>query len=334
MQIVTFPPALIDSYLAELRSILVSGRIAEDRYVRGSARSYVDGRVSVPVCSGGAAMFALLAYQKHRNRRSVAIVQSNTMRALYTVPTLLGMQTEVVDSTFEDFLSMSPEALGRTLADERTRSQAVVLYSVIGGYLAPSFSRVVQLCRDAEVPLIVDAAHGHFLQAVPTVGRVDIAYSFYATKILPAGEGGLVTTDDEETYDWVRRFVMYDRFANELAVGLNLRASEATAALIHLLLRDPRVVDHFVTARIEIARRYASACRAQHIRYLDPEMAAAYNGYKFIVLDPMDRVQSMHTCLTDHPATSGVFDTDVLGRPTTLAHWCPPTYSSLRPSSP
>ena len=45
----------------------------------------------------------------------------------------------------------------RVLADGTTRGQAVVVYSVIGGYLAPSFARIAEICRRAKVPVIVDA---------------------------------------------------------------------------------------------------------------------------------------------------------------------------------
>src|SRR5450432_2638062 len=106
MQIVTFPPALIEAYLADVRQLMIGGRVAEGTYYRDLATTYVRGKFSIPVASGGAALFALLAYYKHVQRRSTVVVQSNTMRALHTVPTLLGMTPLVVASTFADFLSM------------------------------------------------------------------------------------------------------------------------------------------------------------------------------------------------------------------------------------
>lgn len=335
MQIVTYPPKLLDAYLEEARQILSAGRVAEGKYFRELGDSYVPGKLSVPVCSGGAGIFVLLAYQKHVRGRSLALIQSNTMRALYTVPTLLGMKTQVIGSTFEDFLSMSPDSLESALEDEDVKRSCVVVYSVIGGYLAPSFERIVQICRREGVPLVVDGAHAHYLDAVASQPDIDIAYSFYATKILPAGEGGLVTTADPATRDWVLRFLIYDRFTNQLGVGLNLRASELTGALIHRLMTDSSAVAHFKTARVDIGNAYAAVCREHGIRHLSPSGAADYNGYKFVVLDPIDEVRSLGTILTAHEPTSGVFDTDVLGRPTALPHFCPPTYSSLgsRPMS-
>jgi perosamine synthetase len=333
MQIVTYPNALIEAYLADVKELLSTGKVAEGKYARELSESYVPGKLSTPVASGGAAIFALLAYHKYVGGRKLAIVQANTMRALETVPALLEFQTRVVPCSYQDFLSMSPRGLEAVLEDSAVRAAAVVIYSVIGGYLAPSFERIADVCRAAGVPLIVDGAHAHYLEAVATRPELDIAYSFYATKVLPAGEGGLITTADRARHDWLRRFLMYDRFSNELPVGLNLRASELSAALIHRLMTDTTLVEHFKTERVALAGEYRAVCERHGIRYLDPKAASDYNGYKFVVLDQHETVAALGTSLTRYAPTSAVFATDVQGRPTPLPHWCPPTYSSLRAQS-
>ena len=75
------------------------------------------------------------------------------------------------------------------------------------GHPAP----VRELAEAAGLPLsrvIEDAAHG-FGTSLPDerVGSVSAAtcFSFYATKNLPIGEGGMVTTADESIADYVRR---------------------------------------------------------------------------------------------------------------------------------
>jgi dTDP-4-amino-4,6-dideoxygalactose transaminase len=329
MQIVSYPHSFIEAYLADARRLMEAGLVAEGSNYCEAAQAFVPGKLSIPVASGGAGIFALLAYHKYVGRRTRVIVQSNTMRALFTVPMLLEMPPLVVDSSYEDFLSMSPSALERALSDQAVRESAVVVYSVIGGYLAPSFVRIANICNAAGVPLIVDGAHAHYLAAVAARTDVDIAYSFYATKILPAGEGGLITTADEERHAWLRRFLMYDRFTNELQVGLNLRVSELTAALILRLMTDETLVQHFKTDRIHVAQRYRALCQEKGVSYLDPAEAADYNGYKFVVLEPFERVALLGSGLTTHRPTSAVFDTDVRGGRTALPHWCPPTYSAL-----
>jgi dTDP-4-amino-4,6-dideoxygalactose transaminase len=331
MQVVTYPTGFIDRYLAEARRLMETGQVAEGDYFKGAA-SYVKGMLSIPVTSGGAAIFALLAYQKHARGKKIAFVQSNTMRALYTVPSLLGYDVRVVDSTWEDFMSMSPDHLARALEDGSVRREAAVVCSIIGGYLSPSFARLSEVCRRAGVPLVIDAAHGHYLDLSAAQPEADIAYSYYATKILPAGEGGLVSTSSQERHDWVRRFLMYDRFQNQLSVGINLRAGELTGAFIHQLMTDASVKDHFKARRVELAGAYTAICNQHRVRYLNPAAAADYNGYKLVIRDPYEDVRRLGTRLTEHAPTSGVFDTDVLGRPTSLPHWCPPTYPSLQPS--
>jgi len=334
MQIVSLPTPLIDAYLAEARQLLETGKIAEGSYFREQGTPFVPGRHSVPVASGGAAIFGLLAFHRQASGRQVAIVQSNTMRALYTVPRLLGMDVQVVASSYEDFMAMNPAALERQLAQRSVAKTAVVVYSVIGGYLAPSFQRVRELCKQAGVPLIVDGAHAHYLDALVEDDYIDLAYSFYATKVLPAGEGGLVACHDPERIAWLRRFMMYDRFSNELEIGLNLRAGELNAALIHRLMTDRSLRAFFRDARLRVAERYRALCIEHNLRFLDPSAAADYNGYKLVVLDPRGAVAKLSSELTKHAATSAVFDTDVTGKPTALPHWCPPTYSSLSTAGP
>src|SRR5438552_18525027 len=134
MQIVSFPPKLIEAYLQDVRELMESGRIAEGRFFREQVPPFVPGRHSLPVASGGAGLLCLLAFHRDTAGRSTVIVQQNTMRALYTVPRLLGMQPIVAESTYEDFMAMSPASLERLLGERRVASSAVVVYSIIGGY--------------------------------------------------------------------------------------------------------------------------------------------------------------------------------------------------------
>jgi dTDP-4-amino-4,6-dideoxygalactose transaminase len=55
--------------------------------------------------------------------------------------------------------------------------------------------------------VVVDAAHavGTSWNGQAVGPGAAVAFSFYATKNLPIGEGGMVTTDDPRTADWLRR---------------------------------------------------------------------------------------------------------------------------------
>jgi dTDP-4-amino-4,6-dideoxygalactose transaminase len=329
MQIVSYPPGFIKPLLKKFKMLLEDGAVAEGRYCKEEHGKFIPGKHSIPVSSGGAAIFSLLAYQKYACGKTHVVIQSNTMRALYSIPQLLNMKISVADSRYEDFLAMDPNSLENLIAKSDAGDKTVVIYSVIGGFLAPSYRIIEKFCKDHGIPLLVDAAHAHFLAEIGNSEYADQAFSFYATKILPSGEGGLVTTASREVYEWVQRFLQYDRFRNELDVGLNMRASEIGASFIYTLMTEHRFKEHFVDHRKAVAEHYRNICIEKGIGFIDPTKALDYNGYKFIVLDPRESVLRYQTDLTIYPPTSGIFDTDVRGRKTSLPHWCPPTYSSL-----
>lgn len=77
----------------------------------------------------------------------------------------------------------------------------------------PVAREVHELCASAGVPLIEDAAHAlgardHRGQ-VAGQGNVAACLSFYASKNLPAGEGGAILTDDDKLVDYARSFRLH-----------------------------------------------------------------------------------------------------------------------------
>ncbi len=334
MKIVSYPKEFVDTLLSKFKELIENGIVAEGRYYDEVPLEFIPGKLSIPVASGGAAILALLAYQKFVCDKTHVIIQANTMRAVYTIPKLLGMEIKVADCSHDGFLAMSTEALRKTITDGDShdlREKTVVVYSVIGGYLAPSYLEIENICRYYGIPLIVDMAHGHYLDRIMSSNYADLAFSFYATKILPAGEGGLVSTNHSDVCDWVKRFLIYDRFRNELEVGLNMRASELTSFFIYTLMNDPSCKTFFRDDRVAIGLYYKEICIEKEIAFIDPDKAIDYNGYKFIIIDTWEAALQKRTDLTRYEPTSTVFGTDVRGGKTLLPHWCPPTYRSLYP---
>lgn len=54
------------------------------------------------------------------------------------------------------------------------------------------------------------------------------AYSFYATKTMPLGEGGMVVSREEKLIEWVKKFRNYGKFDYKVD-GFNYRMNEVTA---------------------------------------------------------------------------------------------------------
>jgi dTDP-4-amino-4,6-dideoxygalactose transaminase len=115
-----------------------------------------------------------------------------------------GLRPVLVDIDLETLMP-SPESVAAAVCRSGAPSAAVMLH--FAGYPAP----VAQLAEAAGLPLgrvIEDAAHaiGTRVGERP-VGAISAAtcFSFYATKNLPIGEGGMVTTNDSDLADTVRR---------------------------------------------------------------------------------------------------------------------------------
>ncbi len=139
------------------------------------------------------------------------------------------------------------------------------------GFPAP----VQELAEAAGVPLsnvVEDAAHAlGTWTGERRVGGLSRAtcFSFYATKNLPIGEGGMITTGDEELADWLRTARMHGmtkdawrrylpggswRYSVDEA-GLKANLSDVHAAIGRVQLRH---LDQWQRRRHEIAARYTS----------------------------------------------------------------------------
>ena len=107
-----------------------------------------------------------------------------------------------------------------------------------------SIEQLRTLCTEARVPLIEDASHAHGAMVgqrpAGSFGELG-CFSLHATKNLPAGEGGVIVTDDPDLYDRLwrahdigrnRGHIAYD-FA---ALGGNYRMSEIHALLALAML--------------------------------------------------------------------------------------------------
>jgi dTDP-4-amino-4,6-dideoxygalactose transaminase len=110
--------------------------------------------------------------------------------------------------------------------------------------------------RDLGVPLLEDAAQAFGARGVATTG-VASTFSFFPTKNLFAfGDGGAVTTDDDELAERVRLLRFHgsrDKKRFDL-VGYNSRLDEVQAAVLRVFLSK---IEEWNRSRREAAGRYA-----------------------------------------------------------------------------
>lgn len=137
--------------------------------------------------------------------------------SVITTPFTFAATAEVIrylgaDPLFVDIdaatLTMDPRAVEEALDSCRAsgrRVTAILPVHVAG--LPCDMAGICGLARQAGVPVVEDAAHAFPVRAggrfVGTLGQAGV-YSFYATKTITTGEGGMVVTDSEEVARRIR----------------------------------------------------------------------------------------------------------------------------------
>jgi dTDP-4-amino-4,6-dideoxygalactose transaminase len=142
------------------------------------------------------------------------------------------------------------------------------------------------------LPLLFDAAHAlgcsHDTSPIGGSGRAEV-FSFHATKVATAAEGGAITTRDPELAARVRSmrnfgFVGYDRVSG---IGTNAKMNELSAAMG---LTSLDALDSFIAVNRDHAARYAAAlAEIPGVRLIDYPTRERHN-YHYIVAEVDDPV--------------------------------------------
>ncbi|WP_051323846.1 DegT/DnrJ/EryC1/StrS family aminotransferase [Candidatus Solirubrobacter pratensis] len=269
------------------------------------------------VAFGGWTGAALAALEFAGVRGETVLVPSNTFMATPLAAVHAGARVEFVDCNRED-LCMSFASLEAAVAEHRPR--AVILVH-IGGHIAFDAERIAELCRAEGIFLLEDCAHAHGAswngRRPGTYGDAG-AWSFYATKTVSTGEGGMLVARDPELLAFARAFRNYGKPEHEVA-GLNFRLSEFTAAL--------GVVQ---TERMEEIVAWKNAAARRHLDPAHPGRLELPEGmvsglYKYIVFDPVERSTGK---VYDVPCHRIMGSHAVLPNADWVAenHWCVPLY--------
>jgi perosamine synthetase len=261
--------------------VLDSGRWSEGdltaRFERAWAQHNGLGAVATASWTGG----ALAALEWARVRGRPVVVPSNTFAATPLAVAAAG-GTPVFGDCRRDDLCLSVGEVER-LVDRH--DPAAVFLVHIGGHIAFDVPAIAQLCRDRGVVLIEDCAHAHGAiwdgRRPGTFGDAGI-YSFYATKTVSTGEGGVLVSPHEELLEFARSYRNYAKPDYD-GPGLNFRMSEFTAAIGIVQVER---LDEIVAWKNAIARTQLDALHPARIMLPDGMISGLY---KYIVFDRLER---------------------------------------------
>jgi perosamine synthetase len=231
-------PEFGDEEIAAVERVLRSGMVVQGPEVAAfetEFASVVGGRTCVAVNSGTSALhLALLA--SGIGAGDEVVVPSFTFAATANAVRLCGAAPVFADIDLETF-TLDPAA---TEAVVTARTAAIMPVHLFGH--PARMAELKQIADRHGLLLVEDAAqaHGASLRNVATGALGDVAaFSFYATKNMTAGEGGMVVLRDQthaRTVRLLRNQGMEVQYHNEM-VGYNMRMTDIAASIGRVQLR-------------------------------------------------------------------------------------------------
>jgi perosamine synthetase len=267
-------PTISEKDIAAVSEVLKSGKISQGEQIENFEKKlslFVGHKEGVAVHSGTSALHLALMALEISKGDEVALPSFVCSSPLHAV--------KYVDAT-PLFIDINPETLNMDPEDLKKKitqkTRAIILPHMFG--LPADIDAIIK----TGVPLIEDCAHSlgatYRDRPVGSYGLLSI-YSFYATKMIATGEGGMLSTDSKELLERARDLRDYDK-KEDYTVRYNYKMSDMEAALgISQLSR----LSEFIQKRKEIAMLYH-----QELKNLPLEIPKEYDDrthiyYRYIV---------------------------------------------------
>jgi perosamine synthetase len=254
---------------------------------------------AIAVSSGTAALEIVLRSLGVEGKEIV--VPTNTFFATAAAVVHAGGTVRFADVA-EDSMALSPETLEAAITP---RTAGVVLVH-IGGAVTPDVEGIAKLCEQRDLFLVEDAAHAHGAthdgRAAGSFGAAG-TFSFYPTKVVTSGEGGMIATADERLRDEALIYRDQGKASfvggDHVRLGYAWRMSELHAAVG--LVQWARL-EQFLATRRQVAALYDAALADMPGITPLPVSRDEANYYKYVaLLDPgVDRAALKHALMHEY----------------------------------
>ena len=228
-----------------------------------------------------------------------------------TLNSILGTGATVRFADVGPDLNLDPSSVEHRI----TRSTKMIVPVHLYG-LPCDMARLANIAAKRELQLIEDCAqaHGASIQGRPVGSFGTSTFSFYATKNVTAGEGGVVTTSDGDVARELRllRNQGMERRYKYQRIGRNLRLSELQAAVA---IPQMERLAAIVKRRAENAASLSAALEGRVEGLKLPEQPSdkvhAWHQYTVLLPDGLDRARVV-TRMHDAGVEVGVYYPDLV----------------------
>ena len=275
-----------EQILMDINQCLETGQVSMGHFTEQFEQEfaqYTGHKYAVATSSGTTAIEAVMRALNLNGGEVLA--PTNTFMATITGILFAGGRVRLVDADPQTF-SITVEELEKRL----TPKTVGVVIVHIGGIITPQINEIAAWCQKRGLWLFEDAAHAHgcsFNGLQPGAFGIAAAYSFFSTKVITSGEGGMVVTNDKQLAQNVKLLRnhgkpnMWETYNVE--VGTNYRLNEFCAIIGRTQLRR---LNEIKKQRQAIAEKYTELIK-ETIPELTPILPADESSYyKYIVLLP------------------------------------------------
>jgi len=278
----------ISFFLKHSKNIFNEGFFTNHTYVKRFEKEFSKSnksRYALSTSSGTSALEIILRALDIKKKN--VLVNSNTFIATGHAITNAGGKIIPIEIENKHFM-MDPKDLEKKI--KRNTGAVVIVH--IGGIITPHIFEIKRICKKFKVPLIEDAAqaHGSKYKNIYAGNFGDAgAISFFTTKVMTTGEGGMITTNSHKFY---KKFYSLRQFGftknklkhNKVSGNYKLNEFSALLGLIELKRLKFRI-----RKRNYIARLYQKNLKDSQFKLLKSSDPFYCNHYKQIIISKIKR---------------------------------------------
>ena len=241
-------PTIDQSDIDSVSRVLTSGHLEDGAEVRKLEQSFCERfhRQYAVAVSSGFASIVLSLKALGVSPGDEVIFPSYTCPALLNPVRLLGA-VPVLGDVEKDSFNISSNSVAHLVSQ---KTKAIIVPHTFG------FPARIDEIKNLGVPVIEDCAQAlggvYKNRQLGTFGDLAV-FSFYATKMIAAGDGGIIVTDNEEYYRMMLDYRYYGHRKGCDTVAYNFHLTNLPAALAISQLEK---LDGFVRKRKELAILY------------------------------------------------------------------------------
>jgi len=243
----------IDNILDEIKDTLQSGNLRQGERVREFEDKFAEMvGVKYAIATNSCTSALELTLRSLGIEDKKVLVPTETFVATGNSVILSG-NTPVFTDIDKSTLCMSYD----TVMDRMSDDVDAIIIVHMGGLITPDIYKIRDYCENNFIHLIEDAAHAHgskyqseYAGSIGTAG----CFSFYPTKVMTTGEGGMITTNSKSLMTMARVLRNHGGDGNVgLYTASNDRMTEITAILGISQLKH---LEEFVDKRNYISSKY------------------------------------------------------------------------------